>query len=92
MAKYEDLTGDEFQIHLFNESGDAHMQKIATELLGKENPIMQQLKIKVKESENATWYNQKRAKIRKEKFCKPFDSKTHKHPPTKQPIEQAKQQ
>ena len=34
------------------------MQKIATELLRKENPIMQQLIIKVKESENATWYNQ----------------------------------
>ena len=45
----------EFQIHLFLNSADAHMSKIATELLEKENPTMQQLKTKVKESENTTW-------------------------------------
>ena len=43
---------------------------------------MQQLKVKVKETENATWYNQKReygkmANLKKEKYCKPCNSKTH---------------
>ena len=57
VAEYDEMTGDEFQIHLFIESPDAHMQKLATELLGKENSTMQKLKVKVKETENALWYN-----------------------------------
>ena len=32
------------------------MQKMATELLGKENPTMQLLKMMVKETKNAFWY------------------------------------
>ena len=72
---------NEFQIHLFINSANAHISKIATELLEKENPTMQQLKTKVKETENATWYNQRKeydkmANIKKDKFSKPCNSKT----------------
>ena len=80
VAEYDDITGDKFQIHLFILSADSHMQKIATELLDIENPMMQQLK--VKETENHTWYNQRReyrkmANLKKEKYCKPCNRKTH---------------
>ena len=69
---YDNVTGDEFQIHLFIELADSHMQKIATQLWGTDNPTMEKLKVKVKETENATWYNQKReygkmANLRKDK-------------------------
>ena len=82
VAEYDEMSGDEFEIHLFIKSADTHMQKIATELLEKENPTMQQLKIKVKETENATWYNQKReygkmANTKKEKYCQPCNSKAN---------------
>ena len=53
-AEYDDMTGDEFWIPLFIESADSHMQKIATVLLGTENPTMPKLKVKVKETKNAT--------------------------------------
>ena len=82
VAEYDKMTGDEFQIHLFIESGDSQLSKIATELLGKDNPTMYKLKIKVKETENSTWYSWKKeygkmANLRKEKFCKPCNSMTH---------------
>ena len=82
MAEYDDMTGEEFQIHLFIESANSHMQTVATELLGKENPTMQQLKVKEKETENATLYNQKReygnmANMKKDKYCQQFNSKIH---------------
>ena len=82
VAEYNDMTGDEFQIHLFIELADTQMSKNSTELLGTENPTMQKLKVKVKETENASWYNHRKeygkmANIRKEKYCKPCNSKTH---------------
>ena len=54
------MTGDEFQIHMFIESAYSKMSKIATELLWTENPTMQKLKVKVKETEYSTWYSQKK--------------------------------
>ena len=83
MAEYDEMTGDEFQVHLFIESANAHMRKLATEVLGKENQTMQQLKVMVIETKNALWYNQKKdygkmANVRKgNKFCKPCNNKMH---------------
>ena len=76
------MTGDEFQIHLFIESANFQMAKMATKLLETEKPTMQRLQVKVKEMENSIWYSQKKeyekmTNFRKEKFCKPCNSKTH---------------
>ena len=76
------MTGDEFQIHLFIESANSQMAKMATKLLETEKPTMQRLQVKVKEMENSIWYSQKKeyekmTNLRKEKFCKPCNSKTH---------------
>ena len=48
VAEYEDMTGDELQIHLFVESADSQNAKMATELLETENPTMQRLQVKSK--------------------------------------------
>ena len=80
VAEYEQITEDEFQIHLFIESTDPQMARMAMDLLKTENPTMQCLKVKVKEIENSVWYNQKKKygkleNFRKEKFLKPSNSK-----------------
>ena len=58
VVEYEQMSGYEFQIHLFIESANSQMAKTAMELLETENPTMQRLKVKVKEIENYVWYNQ----------------------------------
>ena len=68
-------------IQLFVESADTLMARNAMELLEKENPSMQKLKVKVKETENSIWYSQKKeygkvANFQKDKYCKPCKSKT----------------
>ena len=75
------MSGNEFQIHLFIESADSQMAKMATELLETENPTMQRLKVKVKETKNSIWYRQKKeyrkmANFKKEKFCEPCNTKS----------------
>ena len=40
LAECDEMSGNEFQIHLFINSANAHMAKIATELLEKENLTM----------------------------------------------------
>ena len=67
---------------MFIELADSQMAKMATELLETENPTMQILQVKVKEMENSIWYIEKKeyrkmVNFRKEKFCKPCNSKTH---------------
>ena len=38
VAEFEEMSGDEVQIHLFIREADAQMSRIATEILEKENP------------------------------------------------------
>ena len=47
------MTGDEMVINLFTKCTDSRI--LALDLLTKENPTMQELKIKVKETENSIW-------------------------------------
>ena len=84
VAEFEEMSGDEFQIHLFIREADAQMSRIATELLEKEKPTIHQLTTKIKETEAEVWYNQRKefctmANVKREvtKFCKPCNSKTH---------------
>ena len=57
VAELDSITGDEMGIHLFDECADNQMARLAMDLLAKENPTMQELKIKVKETENSIWSN-----------------------------------
>ena len=59
-AEFDQMTGDEMVIHLFKESADAQMARIAMDILEKENPTMRKLKVKVKETENGVLYSQKK--------------------------------
>ena len=52
------MSVEEFQIHLFIRDADAQMNRIATELLEKEKPTIQQSKTKFRETEASVWYNQ----------------------------------
>ena len=58
-AEFDQMTGDEMVIHLFKESADAQMARIAMDILEKENPTMRKLKVKVKETENGVLYSKK---------------------------------
>ena len=60
VVEFEELTGDEYQIHLFFETAVPQMVKTAKELLEKDNPTMQKLKVKIKETENSVWFIQKK--------------------------------
>ena len=51
VVEFDSMTGDEMAIHLFDECAASQMSRIAIDLLAKENPTMQNLKIKVKETE-----------------------------------------
>ena len=50
VAEFEKMRGEELQIDLFIRDADPQMSKIATEILEKDTPTMQQLKTKVKET------------------------------------------
>ena len=63
VAEFEQMTGDESQIHVLIESADPQMARIALELLEKENSTIQRPKFKVKEIKNSVWYNQKKEKL-----------------------------
>ena len=84
VAEFEEMSGDEFQIHLFIREVYAQMSRIATELLDKEKPIIHQLTTKIKETKAAVWYNQRKEfgkmeNVKREitKCCKHCNSKTH---------------
>ena len=70
---------DEFLIHLFIREADSQMAKIALEILERDKPNFHMLVNKIKETESAVWYNNKKefdrmANMRPQKYCKPCDS------------------
>ena len=53
VAEFDSMTGDEMVIPIFTESTDPHMARLVMDMPEKENPTMQSLKVKVKETENS---------------------------------------
>ena len=57
VAELNNITSDELGIHVFTESADQTMSKLAIEELAKKKPSLKQLKIAVKGTESSQWYN-----------------------------------
>ena len=82
VIEFDKMSLDEFLIHLFIRDADSIMAKMTLEILEKENPNINMVAIKIKETEAATWYNNKKefgrmASMRPPRHCKVCDSKTH---------------
>ena len=84
--EWAQMTQDQFLIHLFTESADQSMSKIAMGILSGNNPAVLALRTKVAETENSLWYNAGRnlgkfaggqAPPTGTRFCKPCNSSTH---------------
>ena len=60
VIEFEKMSLDEFLIHLFIRDADSIMAKMAQEILEKENPNINMVANKIKETEAATWYNNKK--------------------------------
>jgi hypothetical protein len=56
VAEFKEMSADEFIIHLFAETADSTMSKIALEILSTTKPLVSTLRIKVQETENSIWY------------------------------------
>ena len=60
ICDWESMTKDQFLIHLFAESADMTMSKIAMEILSSKNPTVAELRSKIAETENSLWYGSNR--------------------------------
>jgi hypothetical protein len=56
VAEFEDMTKEQMVIHLFAETADSTMSKLALDILSTTNPTLAELRTKVTEVENAIWY------------------------------------
>ena len=82
VIEFDNMSLDEFLIHLFIREADSQMAKIAQEILERDKPNIHMLVNKIKETEAAVWYNNKKkfgrmANMRPPKYCEPCDSRTH---------------
>ena len=81
VAEFETMTKDQFILHLFAETADATMSKLALDILSSPNPNVADLRNKVTEVENAIWYKGTqgigKAVIAGGKYCETCKSKTH---------------
>ena len=82
VIEYEKMSLDELSIHLFIRDADSTMAKMAQEILERENPNIHMVVNKIKETEAAVWYNNKKefgrmASLRPPRYCKAYDLKTH---------------
>ena len=53
ICDWDSMTKDQFLIHLFAESADMTMSKIAMEILSSKNPTVAELRSKIAETENS---------------------------------------
>ena len=56
VAEFEDMTKEQMVLHLFAETADSTMSKLALDILSTQNPTLAELRTKVTEVENAIWY------------------------------------
>ena len=59
LTKWEDWTKEAMIIHLFLESADTEMSKVATAMLAKESVNLADLRMEIRAIENSTWYKPK---------------------------------
>ena len=81
VAEFEKMSADEFIIHLFVETADATLAKLALEILSVNKPLVSTLRIKVQETENSIWYKSNTGMVKVvitwERWCEPCKSRTH---------------
>ena len=92
VCEWETMSKDEFLTHLFAESADMTMSKIAVEILSGKKPTVAELRNKIAETENSLWYNPNRnmnmgkyawgpggagGQVPQGGFCKPCGSTSH---------------
>ena len=83
---WENMTKDQFLIHLFAESCSCNvMSKLSMEVLSSNTPTVAELRKKISQTENSLWYSnsQNLGKFAGsggtpgQRYCKPCDSTTH---------------
>ena len=76
IIEFQQMTGDEFIIHLFTRDADITMGKIAQEVLKEAKPDVNNLVNRIQEYESESWYNPKQkeygrmASSRPQRYCK----------------------
>ena len=74
VSEWEKMSLDEFTIHFFIEQSDSIMANEGLELLAKPKPSVAELRSRVAEIENSSWYGAskhlaKRGKEETDKYC-----------------------
>ena len=60
VIEFDNMSLDEFLIHLFIRDADSQMARNALEVLERDKPNIHMLVNKIKETESAVWYNNKK--------------------------------
>ena len=56
VADFQNMSADEMLIHIFADTADATMSRIALDILASTTPMVAELRVKVTETENSIWY------------------------------------
>ena len=68
LTKWEEWTKESMIVHLFLESADTEMSKLATAMLSKEKVDLSELRMQIRAVENSVWY---KPKYNQAKFVQP---------------------
>ena len=82
VADFDNMTADQLLIHIFADTADATMSRIALDILATENPKVADLRVKVTETEGSIWYQSgpkaaKAAFLNTGKQCATCDGRSH---------------
>jgi hypothetical protein len=82
VAEFETMTKEQYILHLFAETADSTMSKLALDILSSTSPNLAELRNKVTEVENAIWYKgtqglSKAATYIAGRYCETCKSKSH---------------
>ena len=80
VAEFSDMSADEMVIHLFAETADVVMSKLALEILATSKPMVSNLRVRVTETENAIWYKHSSGlgkMAQGDRYCESCKSKSH---------------
>ena len=74
VAEFAQMTEEEMVLHIFAESADSTMSKVALDILSTAEPTLAELRNKVTEVENSIWYKggqglARSAVTREERYC-----------------------